>query len=94
MSVIAKVPQILDLWEIGYSATAIGKLLGVQRKQVTMVVAQARSFRDPRAVLHIYPNGRYVGNIRKIQRIKRAWRGIRAVPVLAMWRGPGRAAII
>ena len=84
MSVIAKVPQILDLWEAGYSATTIAIRLSVQRKQVTAVVAQARSIGDPRAVLHRYPSGRLVGNLAKIKRLQKRMR-LRVVPVVAAW---------
>lgn len=79
------VHKILSMWEKGFCATIIGQRLQVSRKLVTRVVAQARSIRDPRAVLHIYPNGEPVGHARRAARLLEEWPTIGMVRVRAIW---------
>jgi hypothetical protein len=56
------VSLILDLWSLGHSASDVAERVGCHRKQVSRIVAQARSIRDPRAVLHKEPgNNRLIG---------------------------------
>ena len=55
------VPLVLDLWSLGHSAGDISNRIGIPRKRVTFIVAEARSIGDPRAVLHCGQNGRLLG---------------------------------
>jgi len=56
------VPLVLDLWALGHSAgDIVGRLDLPNVKHVERVVRNARSIRDPRAVLHADSNGRLIG---------------------------------
>lgn len=56
------VVAILNLWSLGHSASDIAEKLGtVTAKRVTLIVGEARSIGDPRAVLHMAKNGRLLG---------------------------------
>ncbi len=57
------IPQVLELWSRGYAASEIAEVLAMpSHKCVTRIIANARLIKDPRAVLHVYGNGRAVGN--------------------------------
>lgn len=58
---IEPVIAVLDLWSLGHSASDIAEKLPITAKRVTLIVARARSLRDPRAVLHACKNGRLIG---------------------------------
>jgi hypothetical protein len=58
----APIPLVLDLWSLGHSASQIAEMLGFPNgRQVTKIVAKARSIGDRRAVLHVAANNRLIG---------------------------------
>lgn len=81
------VMDVLDLWAKGYTAAAIaGMVPGCKRKAVDVIVAQARSIGDPRAVLHCYPlkrgqPTRLVGNNKRGRAVMLTTPHIKIVPL-------------
>jgi hypothetical protein len=79
----APIPLVLDLWSLGHIAADIAEKCGLPNaKHVTRIVDNARRLRDPRAVLHCYPNGRVVGNLRKAIDILAGWPELAVVEVI------------
>jgi hypothetical protein len=57
------VNPLLDLWSLGHCARDIAERLGIEggHRMVTLVVGEARSIGDKRAVLHKDATGRLIG---------------------------------
>lgn len=83
------IPLVLTLWSLGHIAADIAEKCGLPNaKHVTRIVDNARRLRDPRAVLHCYPTGRVVGNLRKAINIMADWPELAVVEVVG--KHPGR----
>lgn len=90
----APIPLVLDLWSLGHIAADIAEKCGLPNaKHVTRIVDNARRLRDPRSVLHCYPTGRVVGNLRKAINILADWPELAVVEVIGapLW---GRERIV
>lgn len=81
------VVDVLNLWAKGHTAAAIAAMVpGCKRKAVDVIVAQARSIGDPRAVLHCYPRKkgeptRLVGNNARGRAVMLSTPHIKIVPL-------------
>lgn len=79
----APITLTLQLWSLGHCADDIAEKLGFPNaKHITRIISQARRLRDPRAVLHCYPTGRVVGNLRKAIIILADWPELAVVEVV------------
>lgn len=75
------IDTILDAWAAGRTAYQIGCDFPWSERTILRIIEAARRFRDPRAVLHRYPNGRFTGRQRAAQRAITLWPQIRIVTV-------------
>lgn len=75
------VALVLDLWATGISAQRIAKDLAGSRGTVNRIVAQARSIKDPRAVVHLSASGKPTGNFRKAKELLARMPELEVVPL-------------
>lgn len=82
----APIIPTLELWAQGYSARDVAAMLGYPNgRQVALIVAQARSIGDKRAVYH-FTRGRIIGKgvpfeKRRVRRNQKTFDGFALVPL-------------